>query len=97
MLDGCTITKNTAVKGSNCAGFSIGGWVDKLTIKGKTVIKDNTVDGKPADMSLYNKDKTTFKVDGLDPESEIGIKLKNDIEEGQSRVIVEDFNAEDKD
>ncbi len=97
VLDGCTITKNTAVKGSNCAGFSIGGWVDKLTIKGKTVIKDNTVDGKPADMSLYNKDKITFKVDGLDPESEIGIKLKNDIEEGQSRVIVEDFNAEDKD
>ena len=97
VLDGCTITENTAVTGSNCAGFSIGKWVDKLTIKGKTVIKDNTVDGKPSDMSLYNEDKTTFKVEGLDPESEIGIKLKTDIGEGQSRVIVEDFNAEDKD
>ena len=96
VLDGCTITENTAVTGSNCAGFSIGKWVDKLTIKGKTVIKDNTVDGKPSDMSLYNGDKTTFKVEGLDPESEIGIKLKTDIGEGQSRVIVDEFNPDDK-
>ena len=74
VLENCTITRNTSLAEGGCGGLTIGGWADKLTIKGKTIIKNNTCCGKPADLCRTTNEVKIFKVEDLDPASEIGYR-----------------------
>ena len=74
VLENCTITRNTSLAEGGCGGLTIGGWTDKLTIKGKTIIKNNTCCGKPADLCRTTNEVKIFKVEDLDPASEIGYR-----------------------
>ena len=74
VLEDCTITRNTSLAEGGCGGLTIGGWTDKLTIKGKTIIKNNTCCGKPADLCRTTNEVKIFKVEDLDPASEIGYR-----------------------
>ena len=96
VLDGCTITGNSSLANNSCGGFTIGAWSDQFIIKGKTIIKDNTCGGKPADMCLREKNKSKFKTEGLASDAEIGIVTGYEITEGQSYVISDEFNADEK-
>ena len=93
VLDGCTITGNTSMAENSGAGLSIGGWIDKLTIKGKTVIKDNTAGGKPSDLFHTMEPEKRFKVEDLDPESEIGYREKFSVT--KKRGFAEGLKADD--
>ena len=97
VLDGCTITGNTAAAEPNnnhCGGVSVSKDVKSFIIKGKTVIKDNTCGGESADLCLQDNG-AKFKVEDLNPESKIGVMAVYDIEKGASAVIGE--NATDDD
>ena len=94
-LDGCTITGNTAAiepKNNNCGGVSVSKNVKSFIIKGKTVIKDNTCGGEPADLCLQNNG-AKFKAEDLNPEAKIGVKALYGFT-GTS-VIAEEFKASD--
>ena len=95
VLDGCTITGNTAAAEPNnnhCGGVSVSKDVKSFIIKGKTIIADNTCGGEPADLCLQNNG-AKFKVEDLNPEAKIGVKALYGVT-GKS-VIAEGLKADD--